>query len=91
MNECYIGIISRIIGWDRLSFSMVIDMPDLSNEEKKMLEDHVTIRREEAEENPIVDYWFNQIKTKGYWSPWMEEWTQATIYQMYRGEETISV
>ena len=91
MNECYVGVISKIKDWDRLSFSMIIDMPDLSHEEKEMLKDHVTISREEEAENPIIEFWFNQAKAKGYWSPWMEEWTTATIYQMFRGEETFNV
>jgi hypothetical protein len=91
MNEFYIGVINRIIEDDRISFSMIIDMPELSDEETKILKGNITIKREEAEANPIIDSWFSQIQTKGYWNEWMQDWTSATIYQMYRGEESFNV
>ncbi len=90
MNEFYAGVINRIRGDDRVSFSMIIDMPkDLTDDDKKAIGEGITFTQEET--SPIVEYWFNQTKEKGYWSPWMEEWTSATIYRLYRGEESINV
>jgi hypothetical protein len=92
MNEVYTGLINKIQGNDRATFSMNITMPqDLSDDDKKTIGDSFTITREEAEENPIFEYWFAQVEKKGYWAPWMQDWTSATIYRFYRGEETINV
>ena len=90
MTEFYIGVINRIRGDDRLSFSMILDMPqDLTDDDKEAIGEGITFTPEET--CPIVQWWFEQAKEKGYRSSWMEEWTTATIYRLYRGEEQINV
>ena len=89
MVEIYVGIINRIQGNDRLSFSMIIDMKEISDDDKKKIGSGYTIKKGEKAE--IFERWFTQTKEKGYWSPWMEEWTSATIYLLYTGEEQVNV
>lgn len=85
MTEFYIGIINRIVGDDRTSFSEIIG--NVKDDHKEKIKDSLTV----TEKDPIFEDWFSQLKEKGYWSPWMEEWTSATIYRLYRGEEQINV
>ena len=92
MNEFYIGIISKVVGGERVSFSTHIELPeDITDDDKQAIGESYSITREEAEENPLFEYWFAQIEKKGYWSQWMQDWTGATIYRLYRGQETINV
>ena len=54
MNEFYAGVINRIRGDDRVSFSMIIDMPkDLTDDDKKAIGEGITFTPEET--SPIVD------------------------------------
>lgn len=94
MSEHYILVINKINGDDRLAFSKTINeyMPEnILDDEKKELQNGYTITPETYEENPLFKLTFDKLKTEGYWSSWMQEWTSSTIYLLYKGETEISL
>ncbi|MFA5760152.1 MAG: hypothetical protein WC877_00055 [Dehalococcoidales bacterium] len=77
---------------DRVSFSKTITslMPEnILDSEKKEFEKGYTIRSEEEENNQIFTTITETLKKTGYWSPWMQNWTSATIYLLYQGETSV--
>lgn len=94
MTEVYIFTLNKVKGDDRLSFSMTINdlIPEnILDSEKKELEKGYTIIPEEEENNPLFTRLLRGITEKGYYSPWMQEWTTATIYLLYKGEVETSL
>jgi hypothetical protein len=95
MTAVYIATINRIASpEDRLTFSMYITeyVPEtLSDDNKRDLERGYTITPETLQDNPLFILYFEILKEKGYWSPWMQDWTSATIYRLYQGIEEVSV
>lgn len=94
MNRIGIFTLNRILGDDRVSFSKTITQylpEELNEEEKASYEKGTLITPETSKDYPIFETIAEKIKEEGFWSEWMQTWTSATIYILYKGEESINV
>lgn len=94
-NKVFIAVINNISGNNRLSFSLTLPQKivDTSDEiEKSDIEKGIIIKRsDEVTENHLINNVISFIKSKDYWSDWMDNWTSASLYLLYTGQEQVSM
>lgn len=76
----YVANVSRIMGFDRISFSMVINDLVEQYPEYKATNGNFEAKQCGIPEDHILNKWVEWIKEVGWWMPWMNEINYAALY-----------